>query len=165
MTRADTSNSFVGTEGYVAPESPGSASADLYSLGKVLYEISTGQDRKDFPELPADLPDRPDWIQFLELNAIITRLCEWSPRRRYPSARQLYADLLSLASGESIRRRKALQQRVVAGGMAAAALMADCVGLLTWTSPLLHEANFPDSYTSNAPAPTFLHQWGREGQG
>ena len=41
--------SFVGTEGYIPPEGPGTPQADLYSLGKVLYEISTGKDRQDFP--------------------------------------------------------------------------------------------------------------------
>ena len=35
--------SFVGTDGFIPPEGPGSPSADLYSLGKVLYEAtSTG---------------------------------------------------------------------------------------------------------------------------
>ena len=46
--------SYVGTEGFIAPEGPGSPAADLYSLGKVLYEMCTGRDRLDFPELPAD---------------------------------------------------------------------------------------------------------------
>ena len=32
----------VGTEGFIAPEGPGTARADIYSLGKVLYQISTG---------------------------------------------------------------------------------------------------------------------------
>src|SRR5206468_6700535 len=44
--------SYVGTEGFIPPEGPGSAAADIYSLGKVLYEASTGKDRHDFPELP-----------------------------------------------------------------------------------------------------------------
>ncbi|MFM7604541.1 MAG: protein kinase domain-containing protein, partial [Prosthecobacter sp.] len=30
--------SFVGTEGFVAPEGPGSAASDIFSLGMVLYE-------------------------------------------------------------------------------------------------------------------------------
>ena len=49
---------FVGTEGFVPPEGPGSAQADVYSLGKVLYEIATGKDRMNFPELPDEMPDR-----------------------------------------------------------------------------------------------------------
>jgi len=31
--------SFVGTEGFVPPEGPGTPQADIYSLGKVLYEM------------------------------------------------------------------------------------------------------------------------------
>src|SRR5436190_5204178 len=44
--------SFVGTEGFVAPEGPGTAQSDIFSLGMVLYEASTGKDRLDFPDLP-----------------------------------------------------------------------------------------------------------------
>src|SRR4051812_27377367 len=32
----------IGTPGYAPPEGSGTASADLYSLGKILYELSTG---------------------------------------------------------------------------------------------------------------------------
>ena len=49
--------SFVGTEGFVPPDGPGTRRADVYALAKVLYEISTGKDRMDFPELPDDLPE------------------------------------------------------------------------------------------------------------
>ena len=42
--------SFVGTEGYIPPEGHNSIQADLYSLGKVLYEACMGKDRQDFPE-------------------------------------------------------------------------------------------------------------------
>jgi serine/threonine protein kinase len=45
--------SFVGTEGFVAPEGPGSAASDIFSLGMVLYEASTGKDRLDFPDVPS----------------------------------------------------------------------------------------------------------------
>src|SRR5207249_3102970 len=41
----DDARSFVGTEGYIPPEGPGTPSADCYSLGKLLYELSTGHDR------------------------------------------------------------------------------------------------------------------------
>ncbi|HEY2951348.1 MAG TPA: protein kinase [Verrucomicrobiae bacterium] len=51
----DRTMSFVGTSGFLPPEGPGTPQADLYSLGKVLYEISTGRDRTDFPKLPPEL--------------------------------------------------------------------------------------------------------------
>ncbi len=131
VTHADASVSFVGTEGYVAPEGPGSAAADLYSLGKVLYEMSTGLDRQDFPELPTDLPDRPDRSQFLALNDIISRLCDRAPRRRYASAARLHADLLRLASGQSTRARRMAQYHSLAVGLAAVLLIAAAVGFLS----------------------------------
>lgn len=67
---------FVGTEGFVPPEGPGSARADVYSLGKVLYEIATGNDRLNFPELPANVPLGLDRKRWLELNRVICEVCE-----------------------------------------------------------------------------------------
>src|SRR6185312_11574146 len=52
VTDRDVTVSYVGTEGFIPPEGPKSAQADIYGLGKVLYEIATGKDRMDFPELP-----------------------------------------------------------------------------------------------------------------
>ena len=54
VTGVDATRSYVGTEGFAAPEGPGSPQGDLYSLGKVLYEAATGKDRQEFPELPTD---------------------------------------------------------------------------------------------------------------
>jgi len=49
VTGADATRSYVGTEGFAAPEGPGTAQADIYSLGKVLYEAATGKDRRNSP--------------------------------------------------------------------------------------------------------------------
>ena len=87
---------YVGTEGYIAPEGPGTAAADLYSLGKVLYEASMGRDRQQFPELPTSLADRTDMAMLLGLNAIILKACEEDVGKRYQSASELRADLLDL---------------------------------------------------------------------
>jgi serine/threonine protein kinase len=67
--------SFVGTEGFIPPEGPGTAQADVYGLGKVLYEASTGKDRHDFPELPTLLDQLPEQDRFLELNEVILQAC------------------------------------------------------------------------------------------
>jgi serine/threonine protein kinase len=52
VTDVGSSQSFVGTEGFIPPEGPGTPQADLYALGKMLYELATGRDRMDFPHLP-----------------------------------------------------------------------------------------------------------------
>jgi hypothetical protein len=85
--------SFLGTEGYVAPEGPGSASADLYSLGKMLYELCTGRDRRAFPELPTALSEAGADPALEAFFAVLLKLCEFEPRNRYQSAEELHADL------------------------------------------------------------------------
>lgn len=113
--------SYVGTEGFIAPEGPGSPAADLYSLGKVLYEMCTGRDRLDFPELPADFMALPDRELLLELNTVIARACERDPRKRYQTARELREDLHRLQRGISIRARRARRRTL---GLAAALVLA-----------------------------------------
>ncbi|MEO5916941.1 MAG: SUMF1/EgtB/PvdO family nonheme iron enzyme [Luteolibacter sp.] len=96
---------FVGTEGFVPPEGPGSSQADVYSLGKVLYEIATGKDRLSFPELPEVMPSGVDRKRWLELNRIICDICE--PRiskRKISSASDLADALRRLQRGK--RRRQ-----------------------------------------------------------
>src|SRR5262249_54808475 len=104
--------SYVGTEGFIPPEGPGSARADIYSLGKVLYEISTGKDRQDFPELPTLLDQSADLDRMLELNEVILRACKPDAGERYPSAWDLHADLVVLANGKSVKRLKLLEKRI-----------------------------------------------------
>lgn len=96
---------FVGTEGFVPPEGPGSTQADVYSLGKVLYEIATGKDRMSFPELPDDMPTGPDRKRWLELNRIICDVCE--PRvskRKISTAAELAEALRRIQRGKRRRR-------------------------------------------------------------
>src|SRR6185436_16251975 len=85
--------SFVGTLGFIPPEGPGTPQADLYSLGKVLYELSTGQDRHDYPALPAHSGEIAVDDAMLELNAVILKASHHDPRERYPSAEQMQNDL------------------------------------------------------------------------
>ena len=96
---------FVGTEGFVPPEGPGSAQADVYSLGKVLYEIATGKDRMNFPELPDEMPTGTERKRWLELNRIICEICE--PRiskRKITTAAELIVALRRIQHGKRHRR-------------------------------------------------------------
>lgn len=106
LVAARDQRTFVGTEGFVPPEGPGSAQADVYSLGKVLYEIATGKDRLDFPELPDDLPSGLEKKRWLELNQIICGICEPRISKRTISAADKLADALrSLRRGKHRPRR------------------------------------------------------------
>ncbi len=106
LVAARDQRTFVGTEGFVPPEGPGSAQADIYSLGKVLYEIATGKDRLDFPELPDELPTGLERKRWLELNKIICDVCD--PRiskRNISTAGELAEALQCLQRGTRRRRR------------------------------------------------------------
>lgn len=107
----DSTRSFVGTEGYLAPEGAGTPSADLYALGKVLYEASTGQHRCDFPALPEDFRGFPDGDGLQELNEVQAKACASSPKDRYLSASAFLRDLVLLERGRSLRQRRVLRRR------------------------------------------------------
>lgn len=100
--------SYVGTEGFIPPEGPTSPQADLFSLGKVLYEASMGKDRKDFPEPLTQIAELADNEQLLEFNAILLQACAANVTERYPSAEAMNADLALLQSGGSVRRQRKL---------------------------------------------------------
>jgi WD40 repeat protein/serine/threonine protein kinase/Flp pilus assembly protein TadD len=112
VTRADATRSFVGTEGFFPPEGPGTPQADIYSLGKVLYEICTGMDRQEFPDLPTHLVERPDRERLLELNAVIAKACRPESQHRYQTAREMQGELVLLQTGKSVRRVRNLDRRI-----------------------------------------------------
>ncbi len=84
--------SLVGTEGYLAPEGPGTPAADIYSLGKVFYEACTGRDRDQFPSLSGTLLVSGG-EHFDQLNEIILKACHADRNQRYQSASDMHADL------------------------------------------------------------------------
>jgi TolB-like protein/Tfp pilus assembly protein PilF len=106
----------LGTEGYIPPEGPGKPQADLYSLGMVLYEASTGTDRLDYPDLPADFDAMAERETFLTLNSIILKACDNDVRKRYQTATEIIQDLSRLGVGLPVEksRRNLLRKPVTA---------------------------------------------------
>lgn len=126
--------SYVGTEGFIPPEGPGTVQADLYSLGKVLYEISTGKDRHDYPDLPTLLDETPHSKELLELNKVILGACRTEARQRYRSAADMLADLQALRQGTPLSRKAVRGRRGVAVGLLGATVLiaAAIWGLAHW---------------------------------
>jgi hypothetical protein len=106
VANLDEAKSFVGTEGFMPPEGPGSTQADIYSLGKVLYEIALGRDRNRFPEIPTAFAGEPEREQLLELLKILSKACDPSIKRRYETAEKMGAALKRLATRLRSQRKK-----------------------------------------------------------
>ena len=110
VTDASDQCSIVGTEGYLPPEGPGTPQADIFALGKVLYEAATGMDRREFPKLPEDLRSWPDAAQVFELNEIILKACAQDSKDRYQTCDEMHADLALLEQGKSVRQKRTRQR-------------------------------------------------------
>src|ERR1700751_6211113 len=80
---------YVGTEGYVPPEGPGSPSADVYGLGKGLYESATGKDRLAVPEIPHDLAQLSNKELLLRLNPGLLKASARDPQQRFQNGNAL----------------------------------------------------------------------------
>ena len=98
VRNASADATWVGTDFYMPPhpERPGTACADLYALGKVLYTISTGSEPISFPALPTRLVQQPE---FFRLNEIICKACQPAAADRFATAGEMLAALRE-AQGE-----------------------------------------------------------------
>ncbi|HWC61448.1 MAG TPA: serine/threonine-protein kinase [Verrucomicrobiae bacterium] len=95
---ADAERTFVGTPGYMPPppERPGTAQADIYALGMVLYVTSTGRAPTLFPEIATTLIQDPATVDFLPFNNVILKACDPDCARRYQSAAEMREALKEL---------------------------------------------------------------------
>lgn len=97
--------SFVGTDGYIPPEGPNHPQADIFALGKVLYEAGMGWDRLDFPRPGDRLGRGVEGEALRELNALVLKACAAHRDARYRSVAELAADIECIQAGGSLRRR------------------------------------------------------------
>jgi serine/threonine protein kinase len=154
VTEADVTVSYVGTGGFIPPEGPTSPQADIYGLGKVLYEISTGKDRLEFPELPVDFTEWPDHELLLELNAVMSKACDADLRQRYASARELRADLALLCDGKSVRSARSVKRKLKFA--AQTTLVTAAIALVT--AGVIHFQKQRAQTNPDLPAPKAVHK-------
>ena len=103
--------SYVGTAGYIPPEGPGSAGADLFSLGKVLYQAAMDLDEEDFADLPHRLAETTNVPEVMRFNQVILKACELDFTRRYQFAEEMRNALQSILYAE-----RALPSESIGGG-------------------------------------------------
>ncbi|MBL9139949.1 MAG: protein kinase [Verrucomicrobiales bacterium] len=126
VTEAEAASFGGGTPGYLAPDPVPSPRSDVYSLGKVLYEVSTGNHCGAFPSVPTFWQEAEDPKSLSELNEVVLKACENNAQKRYPSARELHEELLLLQAGKSVKRLRSLERRqtlLVQASLAAAIIV------------------------------------------
>ncbi len=121
---------FIGTEGFIPPEGCGTVRSDIYSLGKVLYEMSTGKDRHDYPELPDDLANSAEADDLILLNKIILKACRTRPWHRYQTAEEMMSALLAFQFDKK-RLRKSRNQRLLSRSVGTIGAIVALVLVLT----------------------------------
>jgi serine/threonine protein kinase len=152
VTDSSDTHSIVGTEGYLPPEGPGTPQADIFALGKVLYEAATGLDRHQFPKLPPDLRSWPDAGRVLELNEILLKACDADRRQRYSDAQGMLAELQLLQKGKSVKRKRTYQKWV--GACKMAALVSACLALVAVALVFGLRQLAPPDYSTDGPPST-----------
>lgn len=112
VAHLDEGPDYLGTEGFVPSEGSNSIQADIFSLGKTLYEAATGLDRKLFPNPPRSWKSQLDRQMFAELNDVLVKACHPKPSVRYQSAREMQSELIAIENGKSLRRYR-LQEHAI----------------------------------------------------
>ena len=83
-------STFIGTTGYIPPEGPGTPRADVYALGKSLYELLTGNNVGAFPTLPTLMGgDLSKEKSFAAYNHVISDACTPSASERIENGQSL----------------------------------------------------------------------------
>jgi len=132
----------LGTTGYIPPEGPGNPQGDIYGLGKVLYEASTGTDRLEYPALPEDVDAIDERETFLKLNSIVLKACENDVHKRYQTASELTQDLARLGVGPPLPKvRRNVWQLVIAALAVLASALAVTLALYWPRHPTANSAS------------------------
>ncbi len=149
LVAAHGERSFVGTEGFVPPEGPGTFASDIFSLGKVLYEISSGKDRMEFPEVPDDL-QAEEMNFWRDWNRVICRACAPQAQDRYANAADFANDLRQVGVPRPVplfRKVRRVLTRLAAGAIVAGTALSMAKHEAAWriTVPAPDAANLtPD---------------------
>lgn len=92
---------FSGTEGFIPLEGTSDPTADLFALGKTLYQAFSAKDPLEFPSLPLDRTKGIEWLNYgRSLNEVILRACHMQPSRRFASATELAQALSEVLAGQ-----------------------------------------------------------------
>jgi serine/threonine protein kinase len=96
---------FIGTTGYIPPEGPGKPAADVYALGKTLYELLTGKSLELFPEFPTIISSSIESNEFAKYNSIINKACNPNSLERFQDGAELVDSLSDINRNPSLEKK------------------------------------------------------------
>jgi len=138
ISSMDASLSVVGTIGYMPREGPGRTTGDVFSMGIVLYEMMTGNERNLFPELPKNfLSKNSDVVS--GLNQSMMKACDDNAQKRYQNAGEFLHGIQRIMDGSRTER-----SRIASLSLKIAASIIACIPivLFVWWS---NNPNPPES--------------------
>ena len=77
-------------------EGHGKPTGDIFSLGKVFYQLFMGQPVKSYPEVPGAAEEFTTNPALQQLNNLILKACDRNPERRFQTANELREALVSV---------------------------------------------------------------------
>ncbi len=133
-TGNDGDDSIAGTPAYMAPEiladgAAASEQSDFFALGVLLYELATGEriaGERDIEEIASKARSLASRVPDLDsrLTSLVAQMLEGNPDKRPRSAEEA---LRGLTSTTATRRDRSIRRAIVAGALAAAAVVVAVV--------------------------------------
>jgi len=105
---AEEGGPFAGPQPFTPLEGPGTKLADIFSLGRVLYEMAMGLRALEYPRLPEDMEDLDVAVRknLKNICEILIKACHPNTGCRYTSAAELGKELQLLAGAAGVEDPK-----------------------------------------------------------